>query len=147
MRKVLIGVILLALTASVVSRFGNMYSARDRFGRQIEEALNLVDENTIDKVRQTLVREGRRLGFELAADDVLIVYADTGQLTLPQQIVAGGLPVQFTNRRVEITAHCVTRIFGVRFHSDITRSMIKQVRAPRMLMRPDYERMLEEPAR
>ncbi|HUI08607.1 MAG TPA: hypothetical protein VL486_16525 [Verrucomicrobiae bacterium] len=108
------------------------FKARSDMAGRVEQQLDMVDSNSIDSVKQTLVQEARKLGITLRPDNVHITYEDTEQRTLAQEIVGKKLGAQFVNKRATITVHYTARILGFPIAEDITNSHIRQVEAPRM---------------
>ena len=140
------GVILVILV--VVAGYGfvqsvKVYKAKLDFAARVEHQLDLVDNNSMDSVKQTLMQEAQNLGIALTPGDIRIAYEDTEQRTVAQQLVGKKLGTQFVNKRATISVHYTARILGFPVAEDIANSHIRQVEAPRMPMRPEERELLD----
>ena len=137
----------IVLILVVIAGFGfvqwvKTFKARDDMAARVESQLDLVDSNSIDSVRQTLVQQARDLGITLAPADIHITYEDTEQRTLAQQIVGNKLGTQFVNKRAAISLHYTARILGFPVAEDISNAHVRQVEAPRMPLSPEERQLL-----
>ena len=129
MRNVLAIVVTMVLVAYLVARITTVSIARANLANRVQYRLDFVDEASFDSVKQDLIHDARDNGIDLAPDDIHIVYEDTGQLSVPQQLVGDRLHLRFVNKQVGISVHYTANILGFRFGQDITRTKIKQVEA------------------
>ena len=141
------GLIILILV--VVIGFGfvqsvKVFKAKTDMAARVEHQLDMVDSNSINSVKQTLVQEARDLGVTLIPDNIYITYEDTERRTLAQKIVGNKLGAQFVNKRAAISVHYTARILGFPIAEDISNAHIRQVEAPRMPV-PQQERDLLDP--
>lgn len=127
MKNVLAVVVTMVLVAYLVTRITTVYKARTDLADRVEYRLDFVDETSFDSVKQDLIHDAQNCGIDLATGDIHIVYENTGQITVPQQIVGDRLHMQFVNKQVGISVHYTANILGIRFAQDITQTKIKQV--------------------
>jgi thioredoxin reductase len=107
-----------------------MLKAKDDFQKRVEHYVEVVDERSIESVKQELADEAAKLGIHLSPADVTVVYRDTEQKTLAQKMVGGKLGAQFHNKYVEITAGYDARILGIPVRQTVVASHVRQVAAP-----------------
>ncbi len=127
MKNVLAVVVTMLLVAYLVARITTVYKARTDLTDRVEYRLDFVDETSLDSIKQDLIHDAKNCGIDLAPGDIHIVYENSGQLTVPQQIVGNRLQMRFTNKQVGISVHYTANILGIRFAQDITQTKIKQV--------------------
>lgn len=127
MRNVLAVVVTMVLVAYLVTRITTVYKARTDLADRVEYRLDFVDETSLDSIKQDLIHDAQNCGIDLATGDIHIVYENTGQLTVPQQIAGDRLHMQFVNKQVGISVHYTANILGIRFAQDITQTKIKRV--------------------
>ena len=144
MRNAIVLVIVVVVAGFAVVQASTVYKAYTDLAARVEHQLDFVDESTTNTVTQEIIRDAGTLGITLQPTDIRIVYEDTEQRSVAQQIVGNRLGTQFTNKRVSISVRYTPHILGIPFSQDITRSKIKQVGAPRMPV-PTGERQLLDP--
>ena len=127
MKNVLAVVVAMVLVGYLVARITTIYKARTDLADRVVYRLDFVDETSFDSVKQDLIHDAQNCGIDLATGDIHIVYENTGQLTVPQQIVGNRLHMPFVNKQVGISVHYTANILGIRFAQDITQTKIKQV--------------------
>jgi hypothetical protein len=125
MRGALIVLIVLVLVAFTAVKIGGMVAARSNFSDRVAYRLDFVDKPDDPAVKQDLIADAAKVGIELKPENIVVIYEDSEQRTVPQQFL--GKIAEFTNKRVAINAHYVVRILGVPFEQDITQSKIKIV--------------------
>ena len=142
MKSLIVIVIIVVIGCGFVQGL-HALKARNDFAERVDHQLDSVSDTTMDSVKRDLIAEAKQLGIELAPSDITITYEDTQQRTLAQGIVGVRLDVQFTNKRVEISADIVQHILGIPFHGNVMQSKIRQVQAPRQEPSREMQQLLE----
>ena len=132
MRNVIVFAIGLVLVGYAAVQASNAYKARSDLTDRIEYHLDFVYASSIASVKQDIAHDARKSGIELRPSAIHIIYEDSDQRTVAQQLVGRRLGTQFVNKRIAISVHYDVHLLGIPFGQDITRSKIKQVEAPRM---------------
>ena len=120
-----------------------MFKTKGDFTALVEKQLNFVSDTSMDSVKQDVIADAKKLGIDIAPDDVEIAYEDTEQHTVAQNLVGKKVGVQFVNKRVTIRVNYVQRILGIPFHENVTESHIRQVEAPRKEVSPEMQQLLD----
>ncbi len=128
--KKLIAVVLAALLITAVVQASKMFKAKTDLERRVEHYVEVVDEHSIESVKQDLAADAEKLGIKLSPADVTVVYRDTEQKTLAQKMVGAKIGAQFTNKYVEITAEYAAHILGIPVRQTVVASHVRQVAAP-----------------
>ena len=144
MRNIIVVVIALVLVGYAAVQASTAYKAHTDLAQRVEYHLDFVDASSIASVKQDIVHDARKLRIDLRPSDIRIIYEDTEQRSVAQQIVGRRLGTQFVNKRIVISVHYPVRILGIPFSQDITRSKIKQVEAPRMPTPPAVQELLDK---
>ncbi|MEI8315278.1 MAG: hypothetical protein WCG79_07500 [Verrucomicrobiota bacterium] len=130
MRSTIVIVVLLLLAVYAIAQVGTMYRAKDDLKTFAERTLDFVDETTKDSVKVDIVQTAHKLGIEVAASNIDVVYEDADEPSVAQRLVGGRLGAQFINKRVVISLRYVAPVLGLPVHQQITASKIKPVAAP-----------------
>jgi hypothetical protein len=137
----LVAIGLAALVCYAGTRAGSILATKGELAKRVERDLNLVDDNSLATVRQDLVDEANRLGIELKATDIHIIYKDTTQETYPQRVL--DKVAEFTNKRVEISLTYEAPILGFGWEQNVSASKIQQIRVRRAAPSREYEELLQ----
>ena len=124
----LLGALLLVVVVSI--QFSTMYKAKVDLQSRVEYRLDLVDETSMDSVKQDLIADAAKLGVHLTPANIDLVYADTEILSYAQRVVGRKLHVPYKNKQVAINVEYDAHIIGFPVHQRATASKIKQVSAP-----------------
>ena len=139
------GVIFLAVGVLVVgffaSQFSKMVRAKMDITDQVERQLDFVDDQSIESVKDDLVKEADKAGVALNREKVLIVYRDTDQQLYEQRVL--GKIAQFKNKQVGISVNYQWRILGFGIAQDITRTKIKQIQVRQKELPAEYQELLK----
>ena len=144
MRNVIVFVIASVFVVYAAVQGSTAYKARTELADRVEYHLDFVDASSMASVKQDIVHDARKSGIDLRPTDIRILFEDSEQRTVAQQIVGKRLGAQFTNKRIAISVHYAMRILGLPFTQDITRSKIKQVEAPRMPYPAAQQQLLDK---
>ncbi len=128
--KKLIAVVVAALLITAVVQASKMFKAKTDLERRVEHYVEVVDEHSIESVKQDLAADAEKLGIKLSPADVTVVYRDTEQKTLAQKMVGAKIGAQFTNKYVEIAAEYDAHILGIPVRQTVVASHVRQVAAP-----------------
>jgi len=143
MRNAIVLVIVLVVAGFAVKQGSTAYKTYSDLGDRVEHQLDFVDDSTTGAVTQEIIHDAAQMGVTLRPHDVHIVYEDTAQRTVAQQVVGNRLGTQFTNKRISISVHYTAHILGLPFNQNITRSKIKQVGAPRAPVKTEERQLLD----
>jgi uncharacterized protein YpuA (DUF1002 family) len=143
MRKAIVVVIVLVAAGYAVVQASAAYKKYTDLTERVKHQLDFVDESTTNTVRQEIIRDAGKMGINLQPTDIGIVYEDTEQRSVAQQIVGNRLGTQFVNKRIAISVHYTAHILGIPLNQIITQSEIRQVGAPRMPMRSEERQLLD----
>jgi hypothetical protein len=119
------------------------FKAKGDFAERVNHQLDFVSDTTMDSVKQDLIADAKKLGIDLAPDDIRIMYEDTEQHSVAQKLVGKRLDVQFVNKRSEIDVAITQHILGIPFHWKVIQSGIRQVQAPRREPGPEMKQLLD----
>ena len=142
MKGLIIVVIVVVIGYGLVQWMEEFKASGDFVGR-VENQLNFVDENSIDRVKQDVVTDAKALGIDITTNDVYVTYEDTEQRTVAQNLVGKKIGVDFVNKRVTITVNYVQRILGISRHESVTQTHIRSVQAPRKQISPEMQQLLD----
>jgi hypothetical protein len=123
------------------AQFSKMVRAKLDLTERVTFHLDLVDETSLESVKDDLVRDAAKLGVDLDRDQISILYRDTDQELQPQRLL--GKLAQFRNKQVAIGVQYHWRILGFGIAQEITRSKIKQVEVRQRELPPQYQELLE----
>jgi hypothetical protein len=142
--KAVFWLIVLALIGYIGVRAATAFKAKTDLATRVEQRLDFVDETSIDLVKQDLVRDAQNLGIQLKPENIQVLYEDTEQRTVAQQLVGRRIAgTQFSNKRITISVHYAVPILGIPMKQDITGSKIRQVQAPRREPSPEMKQLLD----
>jgi hypothetical protein len=127
MRNFIAVVVVVALIGYVTVQWANVYKARSDLAQVVTQQLNFVDENSQAAVKQRLVDEARKLGIDLAPDDIHITYEDTDIRSMAQRYTSK--IATFINKRAVIQLSYNARLVGISLHQKIGDSKLKQIQA------------------
>ena len=142
MRNVILLILVLVVGLGLVQTI-NVFKAKSDLATRLEGQLDLVDNNSMDGVKQTLVQEAQKLGITLLPANISITFEDTDRLTVAQKLVGKKIGAQFTNKRATISLSYTARILGLPFNQAISNSHIRQVEAPRIPARSEERQLLD----
>ena len=117
MRNFIAVVVVVALIGYVTVQWANVYKARSDLAQVVTQQLNFVDENSQAAVKQRLVDEARKLGIDLAPDDIHITYEDTDIHSMAQRFTSK--IATFINKRAVIQLSYNARLVGISLHQEI----------------------------
>ncbi len=140
MRALVITVLILFLVGFVAVKAGGVFVNHNELRQRVFDRLDMVDETSVAMVREQVVADAKKLGFEVNPQHILIGYDPTQELGGIQGLVSG--VAEFENRRVTIAFDYTARLFGFPLRQEINVTKIKQVRV-RQRVRPDVEQMLK----
>lgn len=143
MKNVIVIVIALVLVGYVAVQASTAYRSHTELANRVEYHLDFVSAPGDTNVTQDIVHDARKFGIDVRPSDIRIIYDDTQQRSVAQQIVGNRLGTQFTNKRIAINVHYTARILGIPIGQDITRSKIKQVAAPRQEPSSEMKSLLD----
>jgi hypothetical protein len=127
MRNFIAVVVVVALIGYVAVQWANVYRERSDLAQVVAQQLSFVDENSQAAVKQRLVDEARKLGIDLAPDDIHISYEDTDIHSMAQRYTSR--IATFINKRAVIQLSYNARLVGISLHQEISDSKLKQVQA------------------
>ena len=122
----------MALLLAATVQISKMYKAKSDLAGRVGHYLDMVDEKSIESVKNDLVTDAKKFEIELSPADINIVYEDTDQRTVAQHMVGNRLGAQFVNKRVVITARYRAKILGLPVSQEVMDSHIRSVAAPVM---------------
>jgi len=99
--------------------------AKDDFETSARHTLDFVDETTKESVKADTVEAAHKLGIDVLAGNIDVVYEDADEPATAQRLGA-----QFTTKRVVISLRYVAHVMGLPVHQQITASKFRQVTAP-----------------
>jgi hypothetical protein len=120
-----------------------IFKANGDFAEQVDHELDRVDPNSMDSVKQDVIAEGKKLGIDISTNDIHILYEDTDQRTVAQNLVGRKLDVQFINKRVAISVDYKQHLLGISLPENVTQSHVRQVEAPRKQTSPEMQQLLD----
>jgi hypothetical protein len=120
-----------------------IFKANGDFAERVDQELDRVDPNSMDSVKQDVIAEGKKLGIDISTNDIHILYEDTDQRTVAQNLVGRKLDVQFVNKRVAIRVNYTQHILGISLPENVTQSHVRQVEAPRKQTSPEMQQLLD----
>ena len=129
MRSTIVIVVVLLLSVYAIAQVGAMYRAKGDLESFVQRTLDFVDETAKDSVKADVIQTAHKLGIEISANNIDIVYEDSDLPSIPQRMV-GRLGAQFANKRVGISLRYVASVMGLPVHQQISASKIRQVAAP-----------------
>jgi hypothetical protein len=127
MKKLITVVVVVLLIGYVTVQWASVYKARSDLAQVVTQQLNFVDENSQAAVKQRLVDEARKLGIDLAPDDIHITYEDTDIRSMAQRYTSK--IAIFINKRATIQLSYNARLVGISLHQKISDSKLKQIQA------------------
>lgn len=130
MRAMIVVVVIAALVIAVTVQVSKMYKAKGDLETRVEHYLDMVDEKSIESVKNELVGEAKKFEIDLVPGNINIQYEDTDQRTVAQHMVGNRLGAQFNNKRITIVVQYRARILGWPVGQEITAARIRQVAAP-----------------
>ena len=107
MRSTIVIVVILLLSVYAIAQVGAMYRAKGDLETFIQRTLDFVDETAKDSVKADVIQTAHKLGIEVSANNIDVVYEDSDLPSIPQRLV-GRLGAQFTNKRVGISLRSVS---------------------------------------
>lgn len=125
---VALGALLLVVVLSI--QVSTMYKAKFDLQNRVEYRLDLMDETSLDSVKQDIIADAGKLGIDLTPRNITVVYQDTDVLSYAQKVVGGKLHVQYKNKQVALNIEYDAHVLGFRVHQRVTAAKIKQVSAP-----------------
>jgi hypothetical protein len=120
-----------------------VFKANGDFAEQVDHELDRVDPNSMDSVKQDLIAEAKKFGIDITTNDIHILYEDTDQRTVAQNLVGQKVGVQFINKRVAINVDYKQHLLGIPVPESITQSHVRQVEAPRKQTSPEMQQLLD----
>ncbi len=120
-----------------------IFKANTDFAGRVGAQVNLVDPNSMDTVKQSLIADAKSLGIDITTNDIHITYEDTEQQTVAQNLVSKKIGVDFVNKLVTIKVDYVQHILGIPRHESTTQAGIRQVQAPRKQSSPEMQQLLD----
>jgi hypothetical protein len=120
-----------------------VFKANGDFAEQVDHELDRVDPNSMDPVKQDLITDAKKFGIDITTNDIHILYEDTDQRTVAQNLVGRKLDVQFVNKRVAISVNYKQHILGISLPENVTQSHVRQVEAPRKQTSPEMQQLLD----
>lgn len=127
MRNVIVVVLVLVVVGYVASKASTAFKARNDLSDRVDYRLDFVDETSTNSIKDDVVHDAQKIGIDLDPANVNIVYENSLQRTIAQQIVGNQLGTRFVNKQIGISVHYVINILGMHFNQDIIRTKIKQV--------------------
>lgn len=112
---------------------------KSALGERLTDYLDVVDESSIDQVKQDLIHDARQWGIDLTPEEIQITYRDTERLVASQKLV--GRLAEFQNKEISIDIRYELRVLGLGVAQEVSRSKIRPV-ATRQRVRPEYEELL-----
>ncbi len=112
---------------------------KSALGERVTDYLDVVDESSIDQVKQDLIHDARQWGIDLTPEEIQITYRDTERLVASQKLV--GRLAEFQNKEISIDIRYESRVLGLGVAQEVSRSKIRPV-ATRQRVRPEYEELL-----
>ena len=120
-----------------------VFKANGDFAERVDHELDSVDPNSMDSVKQDLIADAKKFGIDITTNDIHILYEDTDQRTVAQNLVGHKLDVQFVNKRVAISVNYTQHILGISLPENVTQSHVRQVEAPRKQPSPEMQQLLD----
>jgi hypothetical protein len=120
-----------------------IFKANGDFAEQVDHELDRVDPNSTDSVKQDLIADAKKFGIDITTNDIHILYEDTDQRTVAQNLVGRKLDVQFVNKRVAISVNYKQHLLGISLPENVTQSHVRQVEAPRKQTSPEMQQLLD----
>ena len=145
MRNTIVIVVALLLLVYAIAHVGKMYRAKGDLETIVQRTLDFVDETTKDSVKADIIEVAHKLGIDVLAGNIDVVYEDADEPSVAQQLVGGRLGAQFTNKRVVISLRYVAPVMNLPIRQQITASKIKPVAAPVMQPNQAKQELLDSP--
>ncbi|MGD1021083.1 MAG: hypothetical protein ABSA12_17395 [Verrucomicrobiia bacterium] len=142
MKGFIITVIVVAIAYGAI-QWMEIFKANTDFAGRVGAQVNLVDPNSMDTVKQSLIADAKSLGIDITTNDIHITYEDTEQQTVAQNLVGKKIGVDFVNKLVTIKVDYVQRILGIPCHENVTQAGIRQTQAPRKQTSPEMQQLLD----
>jgi hypothetical protein len=120
-----------------------VFKANGDFAERVDHELDFVDPNSMDSAKQDLIADAKKFGIDITTNDIHILYEDTDQRTVAQNLVGHKLDVQFVNKRVAISVNYTQHVLGISVPENVTQSHVRQVEAPRKQTSPEMQQLLD----
>jgi hypothetical protein len=120
-----------------------VFKANGDFAEQVDHELDHVDPTSMDSVKQDVIADAKKFGIDITTNDIHILYEDTDQRTVAQNLVGQKIGVQFINKRVAISVDYKQHVLGISVPENVTQSHVRQVEAPRKQTSPEMQQLLD----
>jgi hypothetical protein len=131
MKKLIVVAALLLALGMAAAQFSAAHKAQGDLANRMEQQLSAVNDTSLKAVAQNVRDEARKLGIELAENDVTVSYRNSSQQTVSQKYVSRPLHAQFGNKEAVIEVRYTARILGIPFKQEIQRRRLHQVQVNR----------------